>query len=121
MLYMITAQEIIDTPLGWMVLQGDESHIKRALWVNEDELTIGQGTMPAEWKAQATSQITAFFRNERSQFNLPLKPEGTAFQEMIWTKLLEIPCGTTTSYSEMVAQTKPVLLGLRWAQTQSYS
>ncbi len=103
MLYMITAQEIIDTPLGWMVLQGDESHIKRALWVNEDELTIGQGTMPAEWKAQATSQITAFFRNERSQFNLPLKPEGTAFQEMIWTKLLEIPCGTTTSYSEMVA------------------
>ena len=103
MLYMITAQEIIDTPIGWMVLRGDESHIKTALWVDEEELTIGQGTMPAGWKAEAKNQIAAFFKNERTQFNLPLRPEGTAFQEMIWSKLIEVPFGSTTSYSEMVA------------------
>jgi methylated-DNA-[protein]-cysteine S-methyltransferase len=101
MLDMIFAQEIIDTPMGWMVLKGDQDHVKQAYWAAEEELTIGQGTMPAEWKAQATAQIAEYFKKERSQFSLPLKPEGTAFQEMIWERLLEIPSGTTTSYSEM--------------------
>lgn len=103
MLYMIFAQEIIDTPLGWMVLKGDQDHIKVAHWASEDELTIGQGTIPAEWKSQATEQINAYFKKERKQFSLPLKPEGTAFQEMIWQRLLEIPFGTTTTYSEIAS------------------
>ncbi len=87
--------------MGWMVLKGDQDHVKQAYWTAEEELTIGQGTMPAEWKAQASTQISEYFTKEWSQFSLPLKPEGTTFQEMIWERLLEIPFGTTTSYSEM--------------------
>lgn len=101
MLYMIFAQEIIDTPLGWMILKGDQDHIKQAYWAAEEELIIGQGTMPAEWKSQATEQIAQYFKKKRQQFSLPLKPEGTAFQEMIWERLQEIPFGTTTTYGEM--------------------
>lgn len=98
---MNIAQEIIDTPLGWLVLRGDQDSIKEAHWANDDELTIGFGTMPAEWKTKAKQQVEAYFKKERLQFNLPLNPTGTVFQEMIWQRVREIPAGSTTTYSDL--------------------
>ena len=53
--------------VGWF-LKGDQDHIKQAHWAAEDELTIGQGTMPAEWKVQATVQIAEYFRKNEAIF-----------------------------------------------------
>ena len=91
MLDMMIAQEIIETPLGWMVLKGDHEAINEARWVPEEDLTIGKGTLPAAWKIDAKNQIDAYFKKERNSFSLPLAPRGTAFQELIWSELLKIP------------------------------
>jgi methylated-DNA-[protein]-cysteine S-methyltransferase len=49
----------------------------------------------------ARDQLSRYFVGERSNFNLPLKMEGTAFQKMVWLELTKIPYGTTISYGEL--------------------
>ena len=54
--------------------------------------------------APARDQIEAYFAGERRDFDLPLAPEGTAFQRAVWDGLLTIPFGRTLSYGELAAQ-----------------
>lgn len=51
--------------------------------------------------AAVAEQVGAFFRGERTGFDLPLAPEGTEFQQRIWQALLAIPFGETRSYGEL--------------------
>jgi AraC family transcriptional regulator of adaptative response/methylated-DNA-[protein]-cysteine methyltransferase len=53
------------------------------------------------FKAQL-SQIAAFLAGPRSAgFGLPLDIQGTAFQQQVWRALQRIPCGSTTTYSDI--------------------
>jgi methylated-DNA-[protein]-cysteine S-methyltransferase len=49
----------------------------------------------------AAEQLTAYFGGELKLFELPLTPEGTAFQRSVWDALLTIPYGETRSYMQM--------------------
>jgi methylated-DNA-[protein]-cysteine S-methyltransferase len=49
----------------------------------------------------AAEQLTAYFGGELKAFELPLTPEGTAFQRSVWHALLTIPYGETRSYMQM--------------------
>lgn len=51
--------------------------------------------------AVVAEQVGAFFRGERTGFELPLAPEGTEFQQRVWQALLAIPFGETRSYGEL--------------------
>ncbi len=46
-------------------------------------------------------QLKAYFAGELHDFNLPLDPQGTAFQLAVWKRLTEIPYGDTISYGEL--------------------
>lgn len=46
-------------------------------------------------------QIEEFFAGKRQTFDLPLAPQGTAFQKRVWAELLNIPFGETISYGEL--------------------
>lgn len=54
--------------------------------------------------AVAVEQITAYFRGERQSFDFPIRSNGTAFQEAIWSILREIPYAATRSYMEVALQ-----------------
>ena len=43
-------------------------------------------------------QVREYCDGERRVFDLPLAPEGTAFQRAVWDELLRIPFGETISY-----------------------
>jgi methylated-DNA-[protein]-cysteine S-methyltransferase len=47
---------------------------------------------------EIAEQVHAYFDGERRIFDLPLAPQGTAFQRAIWDELLKIPFGETISY-----------------------
>lgn len=47
---------------------------------------------------KAVRQLEAYFAGERTDFELPLAPVGTDFQQQVWRALQQIPHGTTESY-----------------------
>ncbi len=46
-------------------------------------------------------QLEEYFSKKRKQFDLPLQPQGTSFQQTVWQALLQIPFGKTISYGEL--------------------
>ena len=51
--------------------------------------------------AAAAAQLREYFAGERKEFDLPLAPQGTAFQRRVWEKLCEIPYGECRSYGDL--------------------
>lgn len=93
----------IESPVGPLLLVADEAGLRQILFVN--------GRHPARpesgWKEDAgplrntVSQLRSYFAGEREEFDLPLAPEGTRFQQEVWRRLCEIPFGETISYGEL--------------------
>jgi methylated-DNA-[protein]-cysteine S-methyltransferase len=54
--------------------------------------------------ADARQQLAEHFARERTEFDLPLAPKGTAFQQRVWAELRRIPYGTTATYGEIAAR-----------------
>ena len=50
------------------------------------------------------SQLGEYFEGRRRQFDLPLAPAGTPFQQRVWSALLDIPYGETISYGELASR-----------------
>lgn len=53
--------------------------------------------------ARAAAQLRAYFAGERTVFDLPLAPDGSGFQRLVWQALERIPYGVTRSYGELAA------------------
>ncbi len=53
---------------------------------------------------EAARQLSAYFAGELRSFDLPLRPEGTAFQQRVWTQLQEIGYGQTATYGEVASR-----------------
>ncbi len=56
--------------------------------------------MPAPFK-KTIEPVALYFAGEREEFDLPLAPEGTPFQQEVWRRLCAIPYGETISYGEL--------------------
>ena len=54
--------------------------------------------------AEATRQLTAYFAGELTDFDLPLAPVGTDFQQRVWEQLGRIAYGDTASYGEIAGR-----------------
>jgi methylated-DNA-[protein]-cysteine S-methyltransferase len=50
---------------------------------------------------EAVAQLTGYFAREVKEFDLPLNPDGTAFQQRVWEQLRLVPYGETSSYGEI--------------------
>ena len=60
------------------------------------------GTSPVLERAKA--QLAEYFRGERQEFDLPLAPRGTEFQQRVWQRLLGIEYGATTTYGALAQE-----------------
>lgn len=54
--------------------------------------------------AEAVRQLTAYFARDLKEFDLPLDPQGSAFQRRVWDQLLTIGYGDTASYGEVAGR-----------------
>lgn len=52
----------------------------------------------------ARRELDAYFAGTRREFTVPLRPRGTAFQQLVWDALRRIPYGATRSYGAIAAQ-----------------
>ena len=93
----------IESPVGDLMLIGDR---ERLLGLH---MQAGRrpGHVPADSQtasepfAAAREQLGEYFAGERTDFDLPLAPLGTPFQEEVWSALRGIPYGETASYGEL--------------------
>lgn len=50
---------------------------------------------------QTRCALDAYWRGECQVFEMPLDPQGTAFQKTVWQALLDVPFGQSLSYGEL--------------------
>jgi methylated-DNA-[protein]-cysteine S-methyltransferase len=50
---------------------------------------------------RAVEQLAAYFAGDLTEFDLPLAPRGSTFQQAVWEQLLTIGYGDTASYGEI--------------------
>lgn len=90
----------IPSPVGELLLTGDDTSLTR-LYMQKQK--YGTDVKP-EWQRdeaafkETTRQLEAYFAGELKQFDLPLAPAGTEFQQSVWRALQDIPYGETLSY-----------------------
>ncbi|MED6301709.1 MAG: methylated-DNA--[protein]-cysteine S-methyltransferase, partial [Pseudomonadota bacterium] len=49
----------------------------------------------------AADELSQFFSGQRSEFSVPIKPKGTAFQLSVWRELQAIGWGVMCSYRDI--------------------
>ena len=94
----------LDTPIGRLLIAGDADALRRISFPSR-----GGAVQPVPgWQEfergpvrDAARQLREYFSAKRTGFDLPLGPEGTAFQRAVWRHLQEIPYGETISYGEL--------------------
>jgi methylated-DNA-[protein]-cysteine S-methyltransferase len=52
----------------------------------------------------AREQLSEYFRGERRAFDLPLEAAGSPFEQQVWSRLLTVPYGVTTSYGAIAEE-----------------
>jgi AraC family transcriptional regulator of adaptative response/methylated-DNA-[protein]-cysteine methyltransferase len=102
------------TPLGPMMAVADDEGISLLEFSDrrklESELTqlrkhFGATILPGanHHLAALQEQLEEYFAGTRTSFDVPLVPQGTDFQHLVWKTLRTIPYGKTRSYKEQAA------------------
>ena len=98
---------VIDSPIGPLTLIARDGRLTGVLMESmrhePDAATLGDA-VPIDSEpvlAAAADQLDAYFRGELTSFDVPLKLDGTPFQQTVWSELRDIPYGETLSYGEL--------------------
>jgi methylated-DNA-[protein]-cysteine S-methyltransferase len=59
---------------------------------------------PSSLLGRAREQLHAYFDGDLTEFDLPLAPAGTAYQQSVWRALCDIPYGETCRYRDIVTR-----------------
>lgn len=100
----------ISTPLGDLVaLLNQKGQLTRLAF--PAEVASHRWRVPAgqiQWDQSAVThvarQIAEYFAGQRRQFDLPLAPGGTPFQQALWSALQDIPFGVIKTYGQLAKQ-----------------
>jgi methylated-DNA-[protein]-cysteine S-methyltransferase len=90
----------VESPLGELLLTGDGHSLTR-LYMKAQKYSPG---VQKGWRRddarfrKAREQLEAYFAGESRDFDLPLAPQGSEFQQRVWRALCDIPYGHTESY-----------------------
>ena len=90
---------LFETPLGYMALGEEDNHITRLYLPTSPTPRL----MPHETPllCRARDQLLEYLAGARTEFDLPLAPQGTPFQQNVWSALRDIPFGETRSYKDI--------------------
>jgi methylated-DNA-[protein]-cysteine S-methyltransferase len=89
----------ISSPVGKLVLDEDEGAIVAIRWSDQPS---GNGS---PLLAEAARQLDAYFAGKLSEFDLPLRPAGSDFENRVWVAMQDIPYGETRCYGDLAAAT----------------
>jgi methylated-DNA-[protein]-cysteine S-methyltransferase len=83
------------SPIGYVRITEEEGFIT-SIYLLDEEYEENVPETPV--LADAVRQLDEYFKGERTAFDLPLKQQGTEFQQKVWDQLGKIEYGKTISY-----------------------
>jgi methylated-DNA-[protein]-cysteine S-methyltransferase len=95
----------VESPIGQLFLTSDAAALtglymgtpsKRPIPGDDWTEDATAGVLP-----QALQQLKEYFAGLRCNFDLPLRLQGTEFQQRVWRQLTKIPFGETWSYGQL--------------------
>ena len=90
----------VETPLGRLTVVAGETAVEELhLSGTPPDESIPERRTPLLCRAE--KELQEYFRGERRDFDLPLAPAGTPFQQRVWRELRRIPYGRTASYGDI--------------------
>jgi methylated-DNA-[protein]-cysteine S-methyltransferase len=89
------------SPFGRLVMMADDTAIKRIRW---DETMAAPTETSSPLLQEAQRQLKAYAERTLRQFDLPVQPDGSDFQQQVWTLMQQIPYGQTMTYGEMATR-----------------
>ncbi|MGW0589457.1 methylated-DNA--[protein]-cysteine S-methyltransferase [Streptosporangium sp. NPDC002607] len=102
---MSTRHTVVNTTLGpvTIVAEGDavtglyfRHHIRSPAQETFGAVVAGDALL-----AEAATQLEDYLAGRRREFALPLRADGDAFQQAVWSIVNEIPFGETTTYGRI--------------------
>jgi len=98
-------QTTIGSPVGTLLIEADEKNIIGSCFLDHKKAgpcrICGNRVLK-----KCCNQLKEYFRGKRKKFDLPLKPEGTEFQEKVWHALESVPYGKTVTYGSVARSIK---------------
>ena len=101
----------MESSIGTLVLAGDAEGGRltglRLIWLPGGSGTFRPGpdwVKDAKPFGEVIRQLRDYFSGRRAEFDLPLTPEGTPFQQEVWRAVAAIPYGETRSYGDIARQ-----------------
>lgn len=92
--YILPAGEI-------MIAEEDEAIVEISFTA---ELAEGAERKESPLIKRCYQQLVEYFSGERMEFDLPLSPKGSTFQQTVWQALSTIPYGEVYSYGDIARQ-----------------
>jgi methylated-DNA-[protein]-cysteine S-methyltransferase len=99
--------ERFDTSIGTLTIAADPGGLRHIEFPSNrhpvDRFDWAQGARgeTADVLCATREQLLEYFAGTRRDFDLPLAPQGTAFQMDVWRMLATIPFGETWSYRDL--------------------
>ena len=98
---------VIDSPIGDLRLverDGEVTQIEFSPFRDHDGRPKGDRDDQHPVLAEACRQLTAYFERDLKEFDLPLAPVGSDFQQRVWEQLRGIGYGDTASYGQIAGR-----------------
>lgn len=96
---------ILNTPIGILRIFADDFALYRIAFSAEISLPVADPAPEGHLLlCRAKMQLAEYFAGQRQQFDLPLSPQGTSFQQAVWAAMRRIPYGASRTYGAIAAK-----------------
>ena len=87
-----------NSPLGWVEIRASGDAVASVVLCGERKNDACNDTPILK---ECVRQLDEYFNGQRTNFDLPISQQGTAFQQSVWNVLADIPFGKTVSYGNV--------------------
>lgn len=92
-----------DTPIGRIGIAENGAGITD-VFLGDDDRPKDSVLKETKLLEDAANQLIEYLAGKRKNFELPLSPNGTDFQKLVWEALRTIPYGETRTYKQIAEQ-----------------
>lgn len=118
----MTVYAITDSPLGDLLLVGEESATAKG-GIALASLSLpgqkGAAVVQDGWRCASVAfeevggQLTSYFEGRLTRFDIEYVDGGTEFQRRVWEALEDIPYGATATYGQIAERVGTSAVGVR--------